>query len=248
MDPRSAIVAIKSNPRSEQILGTGFFISTGVILTCAHVIEDYYHPEMTAFFRLEGSADVLGADLEFYSPKEEFDVAVLKPKRKADFTPLRVATSEQSKLHEFSIFGYPALGEIHGLNGAGKILGWIQSPVGHSQLQLDSDQVTHGFSGAPIWDEELQAVVGMLQSGVALEEVGKPSFGLPMEVLKGIYPDLPLEKVVGGKVQPAGKVVSAGEGGTAVNVEGDVTGNIVIGSNNIVVGKNNGTIQYGSKS
>jgi len=69
-----------------------------------------------------------------------------------------------------------------------------------------------------------------------------------MEVLKGIYPDLPLEKVVGGKVQPAGKVVSAGEGGTAVNVEGDVTGNIVIGSNNIVVGKNNGTIQYGSKS
>lgn len=238
MDPRKGIVAIQSNPRSEQILGTGFFVGNGVILTCAHVIEEYYHPEMTIYFRLEGSADVLGAELEYYSPKEQYDVAVLKPRRKIDFTPLRVISSGDSKLHEFSVFGYPLLGEIRGLNGAGKILGWIQNPAGHSQLQLDSNQVTHGFSGAPIWDVTLESVVGMLQSGIKAEDVGKPSFGLPMEVLKEIYSDLPLEKVgPGGASQPAGKVVSAGDGGVALNIEGDVSGNLIIGANNRVINK-----------
>jgi hypothetical protein len=234
LDPRKGVVAIKSNPQSEAILGTGFFVSTGVILTCAHVIESYYHPEMTAYFRLEGSADVLGAELEYYSPKNEFDVAVLKPKRKFDFTPLRVVSSQNSKLHEFSIFGYPTLGDIHGLNGAGRILGWIQSPTGHPQLQLESRQVTQGFSGAPIWDVELESVIGMLQSGIKAEDVGRPSFGLPMEVLKDIYPELPLEKAGAAKsAQPAAKA-SAGDGGIAVNVDGDVSGNLIIGNNNRV--------------
>jgi len=78
--------------------------------------------------------------------------------------------------------------------------------------------------------------------------VGKPAFGLPMEVLKEIYPDLPLEKVENGKVVPASKVVSAGEGGTAINVDGDLSGNIIIGNNNTAIGNvNNGTVNFGSK-
>lgn len=232
MDPQKGVVAIKSNPQSGTILGTGFFVSTGVILTCAHVIEGYYHPEMTAYFRLAGSDDVFGAEVEYYSPKEKYDVAVLKPKRKIDFTPLRVISSQHSKLHEFSIFGYPVLGEIHGLNGAGRILGWIQGPAGHTQLQFESRQVTQGFSGAPIWDVELESVVGMLQSGIKAEDVGRPSFGLPMEVLQEIFPELPLEKAGAGRsAQPAAKA-SAGDGGIAVNVDGDVSGNLIIGNNN----------------
>ena len=161
MDPRKGIAAIKSHPKSDKILGTGFFVENGVILTCAHVIEEYYDPDMTAYFQLEGSADIVGAEVAFYSPKEQFDVAILKPKREVEFSPLRVTTSRNSKLNEFSIYGYPILGEISGLNGAGKILGWVKDANGHTSLQLDSRQVTHGFSAAPLWDEELQPVDGM---------------------------------------------------------------------------------------
>lgn len=235
MDPQKGVVAIKSNPQSDAILGTGFFVSTGVILTCAHVIQAYYHPDMTVYFRLAGASDVLGAEVEYFSPKEEYDVAVLKPRRALDFTPLRVVSSQDSKLHGFSIFGYPVLGDIRGLNGAGRILGWIQSPRGYSQLQLESQQVTQGFSGAPIWDVELASVVGMLQSGIKADEVGRPSFGLPMEVLQEKYPSLPLEAVAAAakSAQPAAKA-SAGDGGTAINIDGDMSGNIIIGSGNTV--------------
>ncbi|MFZ5877854.1 MAG: S1 family peptidase [Chloroflexota bacterium] len=228
MDPRKGVVAIKSSPQSDAILGAGFFVSSGVILTCAHVIEGYYHRDMTVYFQAADSHEVLGAGLEFYSPKEEFDVAVLKPRRAIDCACLRVVSSRESRLHEFSIFGYPALGDIHGLNGAGRILGWIQSPRGYAQLQLESRQVTQGFSGAPIWDLELESVVGMLQNGIKAEEAGRPSFGLPMEVLKGIYPDLPLETPVAKSDDGA----AADQGGVTLNISGDVSGNIIIGSHN----------------
>lgn len=248
MDPSQGIVAIKSNPRSGEILGTGFFVSTGLILTCAHVIEDYYHPEMTVYFLPFGVRDVLAAEVEFYSPKAEYDLAVLKPKRAAGFTALRVAASSESKLHKFTIFGYPRLGEIHGLNGAGTILGWIQSPAGHAQLQLDSRQVTHGFSGAPIWDVEFQSVVGIFQGGITDEEVGRPSLGLPMEVVHSIYPALPLEKPVRDAAQPGARAVSTEGAGVTINVEGGLSGNLVIGNKNITVSRNSGTINFDSKS
>jgi V8-like Glu-specific endopeptidase len=240
MDPRKGIVAIKSHPRSEKILGTGFFVTKGVILTCAHVIEEYYDPDMTAYFQLEGSADIVGAEVVFYSPKEEFDVAILKPKREVEFSPLRITTSKNSKLNEFSIYGYPLLGEISGLNGAGKILGWVKNPSGHTSLQLDSRQVTHGFSGAPVWDEKLQAVVGMLQSGIKAEDVGKPLFALPMEILKDIYPALPLDLSLAEDGDAADRHGAAhNEVNTNVSVGGNFSGNLVIGSNNNVV--NGGT-------
>lgn len=164
------------------------------------------------------------------------------PKGSVEFSPLRVTTSKNSRLNEFSIYGYPILGEISGLNGAGKILGWVKDANGHVSLQLDSSQVTHGFSGALVWDEELQAVVGMLQSGIKAEEVGKPSFALPMEVLKEIYPSLPLDLSAAEAQNADGRgavVNNVNEVNTNVSVGGNFSGNLVIGSNNNVV--NGGT-------
>lgn len=232
MDPTQGIVAIKSSPQSGGILGTGFFVSSGVILTCAHVIEMYHHPDMTVYFQTADSSTVLGAGLEYYSPKEAYDVAVLRPRRPVEGFSLRVVSSQDSRLHEFSIFGYPALGEIHGLNGAGRILGWVQGPRGYTQLQLESRQVTQGFSGAPIWDLELEAVVGMLQNGIKAEELGRPSFGLPMEVLKKIHPSLPLESAPARKSLRPVEGGAAGNEGVTLNIDGNVSGNIVIGNNN----------------
>lgn len=248
MDPRKGIAAIKSHPKSDKILGTGFFVENGVILTCAHVIEEYYDPDMTAYFQLEGSADIVGAEVVFYSPKEEFDIAILKPKREIEFSPLRITTSKNSKLNEFSIYGYPILGEISGLNGAGKILGWVKGANGHTSLQLDSRQITHGFSGAPVWDEELQAVVGMLQNGIKAEEVGKPSFALPMEVLKDIYPALPVDLSAAEGAHNTDRqgsvITNTNEVKNNINVGGNFSGNLVTGSNNSIVstGNNNGEI------
>ena len=56
MDIRKGIVGIKSHPESKKILGTGFFVEGGFILTCAHVLEDYYQLDKTFYFEIEGQA------------------------------------------------------------------------------------------------------------------------------------------------------------------------------------------------
>ncbi len=188
MDIRTGIVGIKSDPKSQNILGTGFFVPGGLILTCAHVFEAY--PSLQPYCQLEGGTACFETEVVFSSPKTEYDLLILRPLAGAPHTPLPVTTSLNSKGHAFSIFGYPAIA-FEGLNGAGTIMGWTREKgKAFEVLQLDSDQVTHGFSGAPVWDETLNVVVGMLQQGIKQEEIGRPSFALPIEVIQSLYPDL----------------------------------------------------------
>ena len=71
-------------------------------------------------------------------------------------------------------------------------MGWTTTQQGYKILQLDSDQATQGFSGAPVFDENLDVVVGMIQEGIRNDEIGRPSFALPIELIKKVFPDLPI--------------------------------------------------------
>ncbi|MBN1449592.1 MAG: tetratricopeptide repeat protein, partial [Anaerolineales bacterium] len=170
-------------------MGTGFFVSGGLILTCAHVIAEYYKPGRQIDCQLEGQISHFKADVIYFSPKGEYDLAILQPIEEIEHIPLPFSTSQSSKGNPFSIFGYPQI-EFRGLNGAGTIMGWTTTPQGYKILQLDSKHITHGFSGAPVLDEKLGVVVGVLQQGIKNDEIGRPSFALPIEVIKEVYPDL----------------------------------------------------------
>ena len=195
MDIRRGIVGIKSHPDSKKILGTGFFVEGGFIITCAHVFEDYYQSGRPIYFELEGQTVVHEAQIILFSQKSEHDFAVLRPTTEIEYVPLPIASSQFSKGDTFSIFGFPDIGTLKGLNGAGTIMGWTSSADGDALLQLDSRQITFGFSGAPIWDDELQVVVGIMKEGITNESVGRPSFDIPIELAKDIQPDLRLKKV-----------------------------------------------------
>ena len=60
-------------------------------------------------------------------------------------------------------FGYPQIRPETGLPGELAFYG-ITADDGYDQLALRSDEATFGFSGAPIWDPKLGAVVGMVKS------------------------------------------------------------------------------------
>ena len=194
MDIRKGIVGIKSHPDSKIILGTGFFVEGGYILTCAHVLEDYYQPDKTFYFEIEGQTTDHEARVVVYSSRAEHDFAILSPTTKVEYTPLPIASSQYSQGDGFSIFGYPDLGTLKGLNGIGTIMGWSKDADHDTVLQLDSRQITFGFSGAPIWDDELNVVVGIMQQGIEDESIGRPAFAIPIElaneVVKELRPDL----------------------------------------------------------
>jgi len=197
MDIRKGIVGIKSHPDSRKILGTGFFVEGGSILTCAHVLEDYYQPDKTFYFEIEGQTTDYEARVALYSSRAKHDFAILSPTTKVEYTPLPIASSQYSQGDAFSIFGYPDLGTLKGLNGIGTIIGWSSDAEGDALLQLDSRQITFGFSGAPVWDDDLKVVVGIMQQGIKDESIGRPAFAIPIElaneVVRELQPDLRLK-------------------------------------------------------
>ena len=197
IDIRKGIVSIKSHPDSRKILGTGFFVEGGSIITCAHVLEDYYQPDKSFYFETEGQATDYEARVMLYSSKAEHDLAILSPTTNFEYTPLPIASSQYSQGDDFSIYGHPDLGLFKELNGIGKIIGWISTPNGDKLLQLKSDEITSGFSGAPVWDDELEVVVGIMQQGIKDESIGRPAFAIPIElaneVVKELQPDLRLK-------------------------------------------------------
>ncbi len=232
MDIRQSIAGIVAGSGSEhKFAGTGFVVSGGLVLTCAHVIDGAQQTGNRVQFRIEGRPQFYEAEIAFASPVIELDICVLEPVNlPADVPALPLMRSGESKGHAFSVFGYPQQGGFLGLNGAGTVLGPARDGQGREVLQLASNQVTHGFSGCPVWDVELEAVVGMVSRGFDLDldkKLGDVAFAIPSEVLQMAYPSLAVAPVRR-RLQPSA--------GPSISIGGNVSGAIVIGNNNVVGG------------
>ncbi|MCX2732638.1 serine protease [Saccharopolyspora sp. NFXS83] len=149
----AALVRLRDGRR---VLGAGFLIAPGVVATCAHVIGD---AEPIADFPLLGSH---GHAVEVLERDDELDVAILRlaePPTGALPVPARINGDVRD--HRFRTFGFPAA-ESDGVWVTGRLVG-AQSR-GRIQMAQDTGhwQIEPGFSGAPVWDEELAGVVGMV--------------------------------------------------------------------------------------
>lgn len=201
MDLLQGIVGIVAKPSLRyKFSGTGFFVDGEFILTCAHVIEDAEKNQDGYFyFFIEGQLKRYTAGVVFTSSKDDgVDFCVLKPvDLNKDVPGLPLVASRQSEGHAFKTFGYPQEGEFNGLPGHGKIDIWVRDILGHDALYLKSDNIAPGFSGCPIWDKELNGVVGMLSRGFkpnATKYFGNARFAIPSEVLKNTYQSLKLHE------------------------------------------------------
>jgi len=157
------------------VVGAGFLVGERQILTCAHVVSQAlglaYHPvdppqEVVALdFPLlpprllctarvvlwrpplsDGSGDVAGLELH-HEPPTRAEVA-------------RFALAEDLWEHPFRVFGFPA-GYDDGVWATGRLLGrqatdWVMI----EDIKAPGFTVGPGFSGAPVWDTQLQGVVG----------------------------------------------------------------------------------------
>ncbi len=181
-----------------QTVGTGFVITTdGLIATCAHVVEAAGgRPGGTVDIVLHVTHDVYQAHVEpdgWRDPAAE-DVALLRLEAPppAGVIPLPLGSSTGTNHHLFETFGFPSVSPDEGLRGRGSILGEI-TLGGVRVLQLRSQEVTPGFSGAPLWDQTTQRVVGIVTAITPQEEHGRlaeTAFGTPSETLRDIYPHL----------------------------------------------------------
>jgi hypothetical protein len=159
-----------------QIVGAGFLVGPQEVVTCAHVVtralglaDDERPPEdaeVRLDFPLVAPGETLAARVVVWeAPQTDNtgDIAGLLLARTspAGVKASRLVTADDLWHHRFRVFGFPAnhdqgvwvSGRLLGRQGAG----WVQmeDPIATGY------RVEPGFSGAPVWDDELDGVVGI---------------------------------------------------------------------------------------
>ena len=167
----------------DQEIGTGFVLGNNLIVTCAHVVgRPDYHPSFV--FHREGEKERQAAILsELWSPKEVHDIAVLQfggglPE---GVLPLKLGHSTGTQGHPCRAIGYPDLEPIVGVPGQGTIVDHVRASGGRKLIQVSSKEITDGFSGAPLLDEDTDRIVGMI-IWVA-NKLPETAYALPAETL-----------------------------------------------------------------
>ncbi len=173
----------------EAILGAGALATPeGLVLTCAHVV---------------GERDTVRLDFPLLAPRRFFTARVVRRDPEADLAALRLegepptqarpmpfALAEDVWQHPFRTCGFPR-GYDEGVWAKGVLL----APTGdRGWVQMEAERTTgfavqRGFSGAPVWDDRLNAAVGLVVTAAGERET-RAAFCIPVAQLVAFWPDL----------------------------------------------------------
>lgn len=197
------LVRVPSGPRSAA--GAGVLVDRHHVLTCAHVITrqlgepartddgDPYPGRVVAVeFPFSGAPSVRRtARVVGWRPiadDESGDAAILRLAEPVALRPAPLAFPVHALGHRFSTHGFPG-GDIAARHAGGRFAG-SSGPTGEwVQLEADSSvgwAIERGFSGAPVFDHEAGAVVGI----VVMTDAHRSGHMLPMWALRSWWPRL----------------------------------------------------------
>jgi WD40 repeat protein len=189
---------------SGRVVGVGFLVGAREIVTCAHVVEKVLgNPDQAPV----ASAAEVAVDFPLVAPGQmcSATVVVWHPARAdgtGDIAGLRLTSAPPQSVkparlviaadlweHSFRTFGFPARHD-DGVWASGRLLGrqgtgWVQL----EDVKETGFRIERGFSGAPVWDDELQGVVGMAVAAEARDEI-RAGYLTPAEALIRAWPEL----------------------------------------------------------
>jgi len=181
-------------------VGTGFLVHRdGLIATCAHVVQACgIRPGDTVrvAFHATGEEREATVERDWWRDPDMEDVAILRLQGLVPegVKPLPLGISLHSRGHDFFSWGY-RLADVFagGLAAGGKIQARIlyrDQPA----LQLLSNQIDRGMSGAPLWDVQGRRVVGMINAfwKTTRHQDAWLALAIPTETLRTVCPLLQL--------------------------------------------------------
>lgn len=201
---KSAIIRVYHT--SGAVIGAGFLVSDCHALTCAHVVAAALSLPQTTQKQPDAAVEI---DFPLVAPGEKClakvvcwqpvnpgqateDIAgleVLQPVPQPG-QPILLTPSEDHWQHSLRVFGFPK-GHDYGLWATGVLRdhlanGWVQLDA----LASQDRPIEPGFSGAPIWDEQLQGVVGMAVAAEKRRQNVTAAYMIPAAVLQSVWPVL----------------------------------------------------------
>ncbi len=173
------------------IFGTGVVVSmTGQIVTCAHVVRacgveprspgdtlvGVYFPQVRGPEPKNRRATVAACFADY-----DDDVVLLQIiDGPVPLGPEQIAVlgdAARSDRHEFRAYGYRRLTSYLGGHADGRIMGEVDPPEGRrvqsDPVQLESQQINHGMSGAGVLDMQRNLVVGLVAETWFPDQTGK---------------------------------------------------------------------------
>lgn len=208
---KRSIVEIQK--KNGEIVGVGFLVGKEHILTCAHVVREALNlgsstptepplEEILIDFPFLPKGKKIAATVVYWGPQFyktfqcEHDIAglVLTTHCAPQAMPVPLNTEEMpiEKLlnHPFSAFGWPWGNDKRGAWAYGKIKD--ERPDG--TVQLEDEKVTGkpiegGFSGGPVWDDELQNVIGMITTFDPIKSGTKTAYMIPIQAITKAWID-----------------------------------------------------------
>lgn len=177
----------------DSIVGSAFLVTENLIATCSHVVESAGAKvgEEVALRLGDGREISALVDPEFWRDPEKEDTCLLRLSEPLEnVPPVILGSTTGTRGHRFSTFGFPRKDQE--LAGDGVIVD-TATVSGIDVLQLRSDQVTPGFSGAPVFDEVKERVVGMVVSISQVDlyqRLGTTAFAVLAEAIREVCPSL----------------------------------------------------------
>lgn len=197
--PIPSKAAITRIYKGNRVIGAGFLVEGGVVLTCAHVVRDA--------LALQSDTPALGKQVRvnfpYLSLRKKLTAKVLfyryakgEDDLDEDMAGLRIVDSlpaearparleSHHKLREpYQVVGFPK-GHAKGIGSYGCLLERL--PNGLVQMEDTKTQglaILPGFSGTPVWGETTGAVVGMVVAREKDQPEAKIGFMMPGERLR----------------------------------------------------------------
>jgi energy-coupling factor transporter ATP-binding protein EcfA2 len=138
--------------------GTGFFVAPGLILTCAHVVQDLVEPNRV---RVRWQQQVEFAEAELAQRVPELDLALLKFVPGDADLPCVCLDEGLQVGQDLYFFGYPDTDFEDGCPVTGSCEGFTGdvSPL----IKFKQAQVRPGISGSALLNQQTQKVCGMVK-------------------------------------------------------------------------------------
>lgn len=189
--------------RGSRVIGAGFYLGSGYLLTCAHVVIQGLglNSKTDATEATAVAGQSIEVDFPFVAKGQRYSAEVvldLWRSQGQDIAGLQllagvpdgvkpttlVLSIDYYRDHDYCVLGFPE-GHANGLEAKGKLLGelaqgWVQMEDEHTT----GVAIEPGFSGAPVWDKQLGGVVGMTVARDRDRPEAKLGFMIPYKQLR----------------------------------------------------------------
>jgi hypothetical protein len=187
-------------------VGVAFLVASDIAVTCVHVVSQAVGGEASEGAELVLDQPLAGegrnrrhtARVQRLLPEEPGgagDIAILRlAEVPATARAVRLVDAHDLWGHSVRTFGFPAkrdYGVWHdGLLRSRQAAGWIQADAASST----GYPIAPGFSGAPVWDNELAGVVGMVVA--ADTSAARAGYVIPTKSLLDAWPELRTDAIL----------------------------------------------------